>query len=61
MVFALEDPGIGQSSTGKQEWTQSAPDAASWATAASKPAGTTRHAALYVRDPMKALNMFAEW
>ena len=61
MVFALEDPTTGQSNTRKQEWTQSAPGVASWATAASRPAVTTCHVALYARAPMKALSMFVGW
>jgi len=61
MTFALGDLGTRQSNTGKQEWTQSAPGAASWATAASRRVGTIHHAALSVQAPVKALNMFVGW
>lgn len=61
MEYALEGPGTGQSITGKLGWTQSAHDAATWATAALGHVGTGSHAALSVLGRMKGASTSAGW
>ena len=59
MEYALEGPSTGRSIIGKLGLTQSAHDAATWATTVLEHAGITNHAALSALGLTRATSMFA--